>query len=369
MSVRTRYWQYSLAVLILGLGTVIFLQVRPFLGGILGAATIYILLRKQMDALTGRRHMRRSLAATLLLGEAILCFLIPMSLIVWFLVSRIQHINLDPQSLIQPVRHVADLIRDRTGYDVLGDEAVTTVVSLLPRLGGLVMEWSGSFALNLLVLVFVLYFMLIGGTRMERYLSDLIPFNRTNTRNVLHEVHLIVRSNAIVIPLLALIQGGAALLGYVLFKVPDPVLFGLLTGFATIIPLVGTAIVWAPLALYLGLAGHWGNGIGLAIYSLLVITHIDNVARFIMQKKMADTHPLITIFGVVIGLSLFGFMGVIFGPLLLAMFILCVDIFKNQYLDARNAARIPAKVPEKAALPPPRGKPDNDKTIGNDRAG
>ena len=65
---------------------------------------------------------------------------------------------------------------------------------------------------------------------------------------------------------------------------------------------------------------------------MLIVTNIDNLIRFILQKKMADTHPLITIFGVVIGLSLFGFMGVIFGPLLISIFILCVNIFKEQYL-------------------------------------
>ncbi|KAA6307369.1 hypothetical protein EZS27_040963, partial [termite gut metagenome] len=60
--------------------------------------------------------------------------------------------------------------------------------------------------------------------------------------------------------------------------------------------------------------------------------------RFILQKKMADTHPLITFFGVVIGLSLFGFMGIIFGPLLLSVFLLCVNIFKKEYLEGKDSA-------------------------------
>ena len=86
------------------------------------------------------------------------------------------------------------------------------------------------------------------------------------------------------------------------------------------------------LAAYLALSGDWTHAVGLLLYCGLIVTNIDNLIRFILQKKMADTHPLITIFGVVIGLSLFGFMGVIFGPLLLSIFILCVNIFKTQYL-------------------------------------
>ena len=72
------------------------------------------------------------------------------------------------------------------------------------------------------------------------------------------------------------------------------------------------------------LTGDWVNAAGLTAYALIIITNVDNLIRFILQKKMADTHPLITIFGVIIGLSLFGFMGIIFGPLLISIFILCL---------------------------------------------
>lgn len=146
---------------------------------------------------------------------------------------------------------------------------------------------------------------------------------------------MIVRSNAIGIPLLAAVQGVVAYLGYLLFGAPSPLFWGVLTCLATIIPIVGTALVWLPLALYMGLEGNWGPAVGLALYGTLVVTHVDNVVRFVMQKRMADTHPLVTVFGVFVGLSLFGFMGVIFGPLLLAMFVFCVDLFKRKYLDRK----------------------------------
>ena len=82
--------------------------------------------------------------------------------------------------------------------------------------------------------------------------------------------------------------------------------------------------------------GDWFNAIGLAAYGSIIVSQLDNLIRFILQKRMADIHPLITIFGVVIGLSLFGFMGVIFGPLLLSLFFLFVEMFKREYLDGRK---------------------------------
>ncbi|CCY49570.1 MULTISPECIES: AI-2E family transporter [Bacteroides] len=336
MSVKEQYWRYSLIAIIIVLGIVLFQQITPFLGGLLGALTIYILVRKQMIRLTTKRKMKRSTAALLITTEAVFFFLIPISLVVWMLVDKLQNLNLDPQSIIAPIEEIAGIIKSKTGYDVLGSDTTSFIVSALPRIGQAVMGGISSFVVNLFVLVFVLYFMLIGGIKMEAYVNAILPFNATNTEHVIHEINMIVRSNAIGIPLLAVIQGGVAMIGYFIFGAPNALLLGFLTCFATVIPMVGTGLIWFPVAVYMALTGDWPNAIGLAAYGGIIVSQLDNLIRFILQKKMTDTHPLITIFGVVIGLSLFGFMGVIFGPLLLSLFFLFVDMFKREYLDTRK---------------------------------
>ena len=336
MSTKEQYWKYSLIAIIIGLGIILFRQIAPFMGGLLGALTIYILVRKQMMYLSDKRKMKRSIAATLITAEAILCFLVPLGLVVWLAVVNLQNINLDPQAIIAPFEEAANIIKAKTGYYILGKATVAYVISILPRIGQAIMGGISSFAVNIFVLVFVLYFMLIGGKKMEQYVYALLPFNDDNTQNVIHEITMNVRSNAIGIPLLAVIQGGVAMIGYWIFGAPNILFTGFLTCFASIIPMVGTALVWFPIAVYMALIGNWVQAIGLAIYGGAVISQLDNLIRFIIQKKMADIHPLITVFGVVIGLSLFGFMGVIFGPLLLSLFFLFVDMFKRGYLDARG---------------------------------
>lgn len=335
MGFKEQYWRYSLVVIILLMGVVIFFQVTPFLGGVLGASTIYILLRGQAFYLTEQRHVKRSIMAVLMLLETILIFLIPLALLVWLIVSQLQAVNLNSHSLIAPVEQVTAFIREKTGYDVLSSGNIQSVIAILPKVGQAVMGSIGSFAVNVLVLLLVLYFMLTGGRRMEAYLGDILPFNNRNKKEVLHEFHMVVRSNAIGVPLLAILQGAVAMLGYYIFGAPGALLWGIVSCFATIIPVVGTAIIWIPLVVYLGVNGSWGYAIGLAAYCIVVVANVDNLIRSVLQKKMADTHPLITIFGVVIGLPLFGFMGVIFGPLLLAIFVLCVKIFKEEYLEGR----------------------------------
>ena len=336
MSTKEQYWKYSLIVIILFMGVIIFRQITPFLGGLLGALTIYILVRGQMNRLVEKRKLRRSISALLITAETIFVFLIPWGLTVWMVANKLQDINLDPQTYIAPIQQVAEFIKEKTGYDVLGKDTLSFIMSILPRIGQIIMESISSLAINLFVMIFVLYFMLIGGKKMEAYVNDILPFNETNTQEVIHEINMIVRSNAIGIPLLAIIQGGVAMIGYLLFGAPNILMLGFLTCFATIIPMVGTALVWFPVAAYLAISGDWFNAIGLFGYGAIVVSQSDNLIRFILQKKMADTHPLITIFGVVIGLPIFGFMGVIFGPLLLSLFFLFVDMFKKEYLDLRN---------------------------------
>ena len=312
MSVKEQYRKYSLITIILGLGLLLFLKMTPFMGGILGACTIYIMVRDQMLYLTQKKKIRKSVTAIILLIEAILCFLVPLSLAVWLLISKLQTVNVDTATFVDTITNLADWIRRKTEYDLLSKENISSIASILPGIGQFLMGGISSFAVNLFVLVFVLYFMLIGGTKMEQYIYELLPFSDSNKKHVMNEINMIVRANAIGIPLLAIIQGAIATLGYYLFDAPSALLFGFLTCFATVIPIVGTTLVWFPLAAYMAISGDWPHAIGLLLYCGLIVTNIDNLIRFILQKKMADTHPLITIFGVVIGLSLFGFMGVIF---------------------------------------------------------
>ncbi len=333
MAIKETYWKYSLLVIIFVLGCVIFYELRPFLGGILGAMTVYVLVRGQMFYLTEQKKMKRGLAASLLLVETILCFLIPLFLVIWLLLSKIEEVNLDPHSIMQPIQRVFDYVRQQFGYDMLSADNLSSVISFVPKLGQYIMNGLANFVISVFVLLFVLFFMLKGGHEMENYIASLLPFSRRNKQSLLHEFYMVVKANAIGVPLLALIQGLVAMAGYYLFGAPSPVLLGFLSAFASIIPIIGVGLIWIPLALYLGISGSWGSAIGLAVYALVLVSNSDNLIRFMLQKRLADTHPLITIFGVFIGLSLFGFMGIIFGPLILSIFTLCVKIFKKEYLD------------------------------------
>ncbi|MDL2309836.1 AI-2E family transporter [Parabacteroides sp. OttesenSCG-928-B22] len=337
MNLKEQYWRISLVALIILLGYVRFQYMQPFMGGILGAFTIYVLVRKQMLYLTEKKHVRPSWAALLLLGEVILVVLVPLSLVLWLIINKWQHFNLDTAMIVSAAQHVADLVQEKIGYNILNTDNLISAVSVLPKIGQSLVGSISGFSINMIALIFVLYFMLVSIRPFETYIMSLLPFSNRNKRRVVNEIYLLVKSNAIGIPLLAVIQGGIALIGYYIFGVPEPIIFGVITCVATVIPIVGTGLVWGPLAIYLALTGEWFNAIGLLAFGLLVVSNVDNMIRFVLQKRLADTHPLITIFGVIIGLSMFGFIGIIFGPILIAIFLLCVNIFKEEFLDSKKS--------------------------------
>ncbi len=96
-------------------------------------------------------------------------------------------------------------------------------------------------------------------------------------------------------------------------------------------PIVGTTLIWAPLVVFLFSQGNTGQGIGLLIYSLLVTGNVDYLARVTLMKRLGDVHPMVTVLGVIVGLSLFGFWGFIFGPLLISYFMLLFKIYTNEF--------------------------------------
>jgi predicted PurR-regulated permease PerM len=98
----------------------------------------------------------------------------------------------------------------------------------------------------------------------------------------------------------------------------------MMTGFFGLLPVVGTAGIWVPLSIELLVGGHIWQGIVLAIYGACIISSVDNCVRMIFLEKKANVHPLITLFGVIMGMNLFGFWGIIFGPLMISgLFLLC----------------------------------------------
>lgn len=329
---RERIWKYSLVILIIGLGLILFRQARPYISGILSAFTLYILLRKPAFRLADKTR-KPTLSAVIITIGVILFIAIPLSLLVWFIVSQIGQADWNVDRITAPARQMFDIIEKKYGIDLISQQSISFVGSKLTALGQSILGGIGSFFVNLAVALILLFFLLSSGRRWEQYLASIIPMKNINKKETMNRINLMVKSNAIGIPLVAILQGIIALIGYLIFNVPNAGIAAIATGLCSVVPIVGTMVVWIPLGIYFMVLGQWGAAIGLLAFGAIFISQSDNLLRFILQKKMADTHPLVTIFGVIAGLSLFGFIGIIFGPLLVSLFLLFVDMFRKEYLS------------------------------------
>jgi predicted PurR-regulated permease PerM len=156
---------------------------------------------------------------------------------------------------------------------------------------------------------------------------------RTKTKNRLIEefgniTHTVIYAQLFV----ALVQGVVATIGFYIFGVPFPLLLGLVTAFCALIPAIGTAIIWVPASLFLVLSGHLGRGIGLFLYSALIISTIDNILLAKIVHEKAKVNQILVIVGVIGGAGLFGIAGIFIGPILLPLLITYFETFKERFV-------------------------------------
>ena len=235
---KETYWKYSLIILIVGLGILLFRQAQPYMNGILGGFTLYLLLRGFTNWL--KTKIKPLAAVWIVTIGTTLFILIPLSLFSWALVNQISNLHFDTADIIRPAQQMIGIIEERTGFDVLSEKNLSFVITQVSSIGHSIMTGVSDLIINLAVAIMLLFFMLWEGDKMEQFISELLPFEENNKREVLQKIQLIVRSNAIGIPLLAIIQGIISLFGYLLCGAPNPVLTAMLTAFASIIPIVGT---------------------------------------------------------------------------------------------------------------------------------
>lgn len=334
---KNREYRYILIGLILFFGILVFKQARPYLSGFLGACTLYVLLERQMAFLCEKWKLGRGFSAAIIVLETLLFFLTPLTGIAFLVIDTLSGITIDPQKIIQDVTQFAEMVEDKAGFKIFTPENL----SFLPQIGTNVVQVLGSsvysLVINGIVIIFVLYYMLLNYQTFGHTIKEILPFKEENKQILAEETKSIIQANAIGVPLLAIIQGFLAYGGYMFFGVSNALLYAILTAFASILPIVGTTIVWLPLGIVAIIGGNLMGGVGIIAFGFFVISTIDNVIRFILQKKLADIHPLITVFGVLIGVPMFGFWGVIFGPLLLSLFILFFNMYRYEYIPYSTA--------------------------------
>jgi predicted PurR-regulated permease PerM len=312
------------------------------LGAFLGAVTFYVILRNAMIKLVSDYKWKKSLAALALILVSLMVLVLPVGWLASVAFDKIQPLLHQPELLNEAFEKIHQYLIKEFNIDIFNEKNMAKVngyvVSFAQQTLGSTMAGLG----NLVIMYFILFFMLVQTMDVEYWLRKNVPFKNSNVNRVITEFRNLVYSNALGIPVVAMIQGLVGLIGYWIFGVEEFVLMGILTAIVSVMPVVGSMAVYVPLMIYQLSIGHTWQGVAIGLWGFLLIGSVDNVARFMLQKRMSNVHPLITIFGVLIGLNIFGFLGLIFGPLLLSMFILLVKVYIDEFGQFNPDAPMPS---------------------------
>jgi predicted PurR-regulated permease PerM len=338
-SFNNRIKQILLLSIILLMVYLVIQELYIFLPGLLGALTLYILSRASYFQLIYNRKWKKGWAAGLFILYYLFLIGLPVFLAITLISPKINVFLDDPNAMINAAKQSITTIQQKVGFKFLSEASLTNSLSKLSAFIPTILNSTANLITNLAIMLFVLYYILYNGREIERMLNRLIPLQQENINMLASETKKIVKANALGIPLISIIQGLTATLGYFIFGIDEWGLWGFLTGVCAFFPVVGTMIIWVPLVLYTYAIGDTWHATGLLLYSVLVTGNVDYMARITLLKRMGDVHPVITILGVIVGLGLFGFIGLIFGPLLVNYIIVLFKIYMNEFIE--NQATLP----------------------------
>ncbi|HWR98508.1 MAG TPA: AI-2E family transporter [Candidatus Methanoperedens sp.] len=323
---------------------------RPFFSAIALAAIIDILFFPLHERLARALGGRRALAAGITVLLVVLCVILPATAMGFIFTKEALELyqtlgaKAADGSLDEILRYrnwetvEGWLAAHAPWLDVKALNLKGVFLSFLAKISGYGVAVGTAVASNVLsalgtfaVVLFSLFFFLLDGAAFGRWLAGLVPLHQDHQQKLLRTFVEIVKSAVLGSGLVAVVQGnlgGLAFWGVGLHGV----LWGPVMAFTSLVPVVGTAVVWIPAAAVLFLQGHTGAGGFLLLWGLLVISNADNVIRMFVVKGPVRMHPLLIFFSVLGGIKLWGLTGVVFGPLALAMVQALLEIFRGEFM-------------------------------------
>jgi predicted PurR-regulated permease PerM len=335
------------------LGLAVFWILRPFAGALLWAGLLAFLLFPLNQRLRGRLGGRKNVAALLLTFAVVLMVVVPTILLgVMFATqasalagqlqaAAAQHQFQGPGGLSDLVDALArriggwlpvpvDQIRASllTAGEQLAQWAVSLGGSLFASLFGLVVA--------IVIALFVLFFFLRDGELMVTRAMVLVPLDDRRMAHLLSHLADVTRAVVLGARVTALVQGTLAGIGFALAGVPWSIVFGVLTVGAAVVPVVGTALVWVPVAAWLGLSGHWGAALFVLIWGTAVVSSADHVVRPLFISSRAKISTLPVFIGLLGGIAAFGVTGIFLGPVVIALVLALIEFAE----EARSEAHL-----------------------------
>ncbi|MCF6308528.1 MAG: AI-2E family transporter [Flavobacteriaceae bacterium] len=322
-------------LILIGLAIVAFLIFRellPYLSGVLGAVTLYVLLKGSMAKLV-KKGWNENLAVSFLMFISFIGILLPIIGIAMMMANKVQNAVHNSEKFMNAIQSHIQSLEEKIGYDFYKELDVSAATSWVSENAQVLIGNTFNLFIAISIMYFMLYFMLTKPKQLRAGIYDYVPFNKKHLKILIHDSAKMVRSNALGIPIVAVAQGIIALIGFLIFGIENPLFWFVIVIIGSMIPFVGTLVGILPVFLIALASGDSFAAWGILLYGFIVVGSTDNIIRLYVLKKMDDVHPLITLIGVIIGIPLFGFIGLIFGPIFISLFFIVAKMYKMEYVD------------------------------------
>lgn len=320
---------YFLLLLIVGAATLAYFILAPFIAPLVLGIVFAVVLQPLYQMILRRFKGRESLASLATVLITVVVILVPLSLVSMQLLREAQQLYTSfsggeaeraVSSLISQTTPViervipgaSDMLANLSNeLDTYAEQALTWIIQNL----GSAFSSVAAVVLDLFIFFVTLYYLLRDGGRLRKHIIDLSPLANTDDDTIFTQLGLAV--NSVVKGMLAvgLVQGILSGIGFLIFGVPNAVLWGLVASVAAFVPLLGTSVVLIPAVLFLALTGNMGAAIGLGIWGLVAVGLVDNFLGPRLMSAGMRLHPLLVLLSVLGGIALFGPVGIFLGPL------------------------------------------------------
>src|SRR5262245_20402824 len=310
---------------------------QPFLTYIVLAAILTYTLFPVYHFIQNRLG-RPELSSAISLIIALLIIILPTFFLVSELVRQVSGAYNNFQG--EHIQRIADYLSGLTGNQIdfqamlasSLDQIRRSIVGLAPDILGSVT----SVALGLFIMFFVMYYGFREGEAFVARVKALLPLDQDLKESLFYEVRTITQAVLYGQVMTAVIQGTLGALGLLIFGIQGWLFWGAIMIITAFLPVLGTPIIWIPAAVGQILDGETGRGVGLLIYSATIVMNIDNFIRPRLVSGKTKVHPVLILIGVLGGLKVFGFIGMLVGPLILALLVAFIRFYEESYGQRKN---------------------------------
>ena len=358
-TIETKALSNGVLFLLVGLGLLgVFFLIRPFIAPMVLALFLVTIFHPFYTRLLLRLNMRKSIAAALSVAGIFLVVVIPFFLFTaaivrqgigvgqniqsWVasgapaeLVDRFRSMDLENRPLLENVRLSIEsaLTRFLGEEGTLTDGLANLGKRMVQTLGGFILpllSQTGLLLMNFFIMLFIMFYAFRDGDQMLAYFLRVLPLSSSHEKLLVMRVRHIVRAVLLGMLLTAALQAAAAMIGFKIIGV-SALFWGVMLGISSFIPLVGTALVWVPITLYMLVLGKYISALFIFIWCAGGVGSIDNFLRPSLMQGKSGMSTLILFFALIGGIRLFGPIGILYGPLIFGLLTVMLYIYTLQH--------------------------------------